>query len=62
MIDTVSRDSPRETRGLSCGRDDGATVLMRRVDAIDAYLKFGNGRKRTLSQHGQQELHDGIKS
>ena len=33
----------RETRGLSCGRVDDVD------DAIDATLKFGNVRKRTLS-------------
>ena len=35
----------RETRRLSDGRVDGVTVASRRVDAIDANLKFGNGWK-----------------
>ena len=41
---------PRETRRLSHGPVDGVTVASRRVDAIDAYLKFRKLRKQTLSQ------------
>ena len=50
---TPSRLSPftRETRRRSDGHGDGVTVAWRRVDAIDANLKFGNVQKQTLSQH-----------
>ena len=41
-----------ETRRRSDGHVDGVTVASRRVDAIDANLKFGNVQKRTLS-HGR---------
>ena len=45
---------------LSHGRIDGVTVPSRRADAVGAYLKFGNGRKRTLShahRARERELH-----
>ena len=53
LIDTVAKlpRLPHETRGRSDGHVDGVAVAWRRVDAIDANLKFGNVRKRTLSQH-----------
>ena len=44
---------PRETRRLSDGRSDGVAVAGRRVDAIDANLKFRNVQKQTLS-HGPE--------
>ena len=46
--DTVAKLSPftHATRRLSYGRVDGAAVAWRRVDAIDANLKFRNFRNR----------------
>ena len=40
-----------ETCRLSCDRGDDVTVTGSHVDAISTKLKFGNGRKPTLSQH-----------
>ena len=42
-----------ETRRRSDGHVDGVTVASRRVDAIDANLKFRKGQKRTPSQTRQ---------
>ena len=39
-----------ETRRRSDGHVDGVTVASRRVDAIDANLKFRKGQKQTPSQ------------
>ena len=38
-----------ETRIFFDGHVDGVEATWHRVDAIDATLKFGNGRKQTLS-------------
>ena len=45
--DTVAKlpRLPHETRRLSHSHIDGVAVAWRRVDAIDAKLKFGKGRK-----------------
>ena len=53
LIDAVAKLPllVHETRRLSHGRVDGVAVAWRRADASDATLKFGNVRKRTLSQH-----------
>ena len=40
------------TRRGSNGHVDGVAVAPRRVDAIDANLKFRKGQKQTLSQYG----------
>ena len=45
-----------ETRRRSDGHVDGVTVASRRVDAIDASLKFGKVQKQTLSQHGMNAV------
>jgi hypothetical protein len=47
LIDIVAKPPrhPRETRRLSDGRVDGVAAAWRREDAIDANLKFGNGKK-----------------
>jgi hypothetical protein len=45
--DTVAKPFPftHESSRLSCGRVDGVAAAWRREDAIDANLKFGNGKK-----------------
>ena len=40
-----------EARRLSDGRIDGVEAARSHGDAIFPKLKFGNGRKRTLSPH-----------
>ena len=40
----------------SDGHVDGVTVASRRIDAIDANLKFGKREKKTLSQHQSPRL------
>ena len=50
-VDRPRHELTHETRGLSHGPVDGATVAWRRTDAIDATLKFRKRRKQTLSQH-----------
>ena len=49
---TIAKRSPftREARRLSCDHDDAIEAVRHRADAIFPKLKFGNGRKRTLSQ------------
>jgi len=46
LIDTVAKLPllVHETRRLSDGHVDGVAVAWRRADAVDANLKFGNGR------------------
>ena len=53
MCETVTKlpQLSHATCRLSHGPVDGVTVASRRVDAIDAKLKFGKLRKQTLSQH-----------
>jgi hypothetical protein len=48
LTDTVAE---RIAAIASQGCVDGVNGVASSVDAIDANLKFGNGRKRTLSQN-----------
>jgi hypothetical protein len=42
---------PRLTRRRSRGRVDGVEGSTTRSDAVDAYFKFGNVPRKTLTQH-----------
>ena len=60
LIDTVSRDSPRETRRLSCGRDDGVAAALSREDAIDVIavsLTRRDGPERSETAQNQKRNH-----
>ena len=49
-----ARDDTLASVDRSDDHVDGVTVASRRVDAIDANLKFGKREKKTLSQHHPQ--------
>ena len=51
-----ARDDTIASVDRSDGHVDGVTVASRRVDAIDASLKFGKVQKQTLSQHGMNAV------